>query len=238
MSDGLPRVVHMYVDDSGTTEGDTFIVGIFCTIADSDWRQRVQAALDAERYGNTLHFKQLSANPRQGRYRVSKRLLAQMRRRYDWWGHYMYVDRKLVDTSYFSGSAQIEYNKWVADLIRWRTRRPGYEYEVLISHRDRLRADDFLPERLQAELDVRAVVDGKPVVCLSTKLAREDRMLQLADLLTSGIHQRYRPSGNPIKEELSALVDGLVKKSGAYGNRRIYPFEWKPGGLVEAKKEG
>jgi hypothetical protein len=235
----LPVVpaVHMYVDDAGSTRGDTFVVGIFATTDDEAWRGRFVAAQTAERYGHTLHFKKVPANPRDGRYRVSRILLARMRATYDWWGHYMYVDRSLVDPKYFSRSAQVEYNKWVADLIRWRTRRAGYEYHVTIAYRDRLRTDNFLPERLQDELDRRAAT-GVPRVYLRTRLSRDDDLLQIADLIASAVHQRYEPSGNALKEELGATVEGLVKRKAAIGNRRIYPFEWKPGGIVEEKKEG
>ena len=227
-----PRTVNMYVDESGTTADSRFLVGMFCTVADARWRERIQTALDDERYGNTLHFKEISSNPRNGRYRVSQRLVQSLSDNTDWWGHFSYIDRSLVDASYFSHSVDIEYNKWLADLIRWRTRRAGYRYEVLIAHRDRLRADDFIPERLQFELNRRSQFEGLPEVALKAALARTDRMLQMADLLVSGIRQRYIPSGNPLKREIGEKVDALVRWPEGTGNRRIFPFEWRPRSML------
>lgn len=239
---GTPRqlpIISMFVDESGTTSDSSFVVAMFCTVEEAAWRTRVQNALDAELYTNKLHFKEISGtNPRHGRFLVSKRIVADMAGTMDWWAHYTYVDRNLVDTSYFGHSGDIEYNKWLADLIRWRTKRSGYRYKVVVAQRDRLRNDNFIPDGLQTELDVRRALDGSPEVLLSTAPGRSDRMLQVADLLVSAVRQRYVPSGNPLKEELAKDVDRLIKWEGQPGNRRIRPFEWMPWSMVREKEKG
>lgn len=91
-----------------------------------------------------------------------------------------------------------------------------------------MRNDDFIPDRLQRQLTRRHEVSGLPEVTLSTALAGSDRLLQLADLVTSAVRQRYLPSGNPLKAELAGDIADLTKDLGTGGNRRIRPFEWKP----------
>lgn len=169
-----------------------------------------------------------SPTPNDGRYRVSKRLIRVLAAETDWWCRRTFVDRSLVDPASFGGSHAIEYNKWLADLIRWRTRRAGYEYHVTIAHRQPLRTDKFIRERLQEELTKRRRDEGLPKVQLDTVLAKNDRLLQVADLLASGVRQLYLPSQNAMKIELAHDLRNLIQEEGRSGNRRISRFEWKP----------
>ena len=213
---GRLPVARMFIDESGTTADSDFVVARFCTTDEAAWRQRFQQAQDTERYWHTLHFKDISTNPKNGRYRVSRLIVNDLASHTDWWCHFTYVDRTLVDTAYFSGSPEIEYKKWLADLIRWRTKRADYEYHVTIAFRSILAHDDFIPTRLQAELDARHRDKDFPVVRLDTELAKNDRLLQVADLLASGTRQQYSPSHNAHKVDLAlGRVPRIGVNSGA-----------------------
>lgn len=230
--------VSIFVDDGGTTGHDEgFVVGAFCTKNERRWRLRFQGVMDTLRYHHTLHFAEIGTKPGDGRYRVSKRLLAVLAAHGDWSGNYTYINRAWVTPARFSGSAQIEYNKWVADLIRFRTALPGFRYRVMIAHRDRDVGDTFIPDGLQAEL-TRAHLAGAPEVTLAVRANRDDRLLQIADLITSGVRQRHWPSTNPNKLELAGLIDSMVQGRGPDDNRRIRPFEWMPKELLAEKEEG
>jgi hypothetical protein len=214
------------VDEAGTISDRHFIGAAFATNEPDLWRERLDQAID---YPHSMHFHKIGRKA-DGRYRATKTVLDLLRRHNDWYAHFIHIDRTLVDPSRFGFEDQIEFNYWMGQLIKHRTKRPGRCYRVVVAQRERTRGDRYLPELLQQQLDSRSYFDDAPHVDLAIDVPRHDRLLQVADLIGSGTRQLFLPSGNPLKEEIAAEVEDLIRPSGGVIRtyQRIYPWHWRP----------
>ena len=220
------------VDEAGTIADRHFIGAAFATPEPDQWRDAIEREID---YPFSLHFHKIGRNPMDRRYLATKKLLALLRRGPDWYAHFIHIDRSLVDRTYFGNEDYIEFNYWMGQLIKHRTKRTGRCYQVIVAERERTRDDRYMPELLQDQLDKRSYFDDAPHVDLTLDLARRDRLLQVADLIGSATRQLYLPSGNPLKEEIARDVADLVKPKGGLIRtyQRIYGWHWRPN---EARK--
>lgn len=220
--------VYLSADEAGETTGKYFVAGMFCTPEPDAWRDRIDAALPLHPF--SLHFQKIGRKPEDPRYRASSAVLDLLNRRTDWYAHYLLIPRHLVATEYFDDQDQIEFNYWMAMLIQKRTLRQGHCYDVTIADRQRNHADGYLYKRLPERLAIRQVLEGAPHTEIGYRPAREDRLLQVGDLIASSVHQLVVPSLNPNKLALAQRVATMVRpKSGsARLSQRIYAWEWRP----------
>jgi len=224
------------IDEAGTTTDRHFVGAAFVTPEPDLWRDRIERAID---YPHSLHFRKLGRKP-DGRYRATKTVLGLLRRSPDWYGHYIHIDRRLVDQGRFGNEDQIEFNYWMGQLIKRRTMRPGRCYQVIVAERERIRGDRYMPDLLQRQLDSRSYFDDAPHVDLTLDYARHDRVLQIADLFGSATRQLHERSGNPLKEEIAAEVAELVRPNGGIvrSHQRLYGWDWRPNPMARVESRG
>src|SRR3990170_3074231 len=115
----------IYLDESGdTSKSPSFLVCMFFTQNFKFWEEIITKVRSEEKYPFELKFKKISENERDGRYRVAKKLLTELKRNVNkFYCRCLVVDRKLVDKSHFGGSNQIEYNYFVESLVLHYTQR-------------------------------------------------------------------------------------------------------------------
>jgi len=208
-----------YVDESGAFScGGPFVAGIWFTAHPDLWRGIIRERRDAERYGYSFHFSEISRHRNDWQFRVVRRLFHDLRRiQKSWYARLIHVPPACI-AEWQTQSVQEKYDTIIGEMIyRFGPHAMTEKLRLVISDRSRSMSDNFLPEGIEEGLNQDSTCSTAfNVQIMSHKL---DDLLQIADLMTSAVRQIYHPGDNPNKIALAEMIRPLL-------DRRISVWHW------------
>lgn len=223
------RTCSAFVDESGDIlSGKPFAVGLFITWREQLWRDIVYDAKRDNGFIATLHFSQLSRNPNDPRIPVYRQILTKLGSYcYSWYGRRVYASGDMAKALKDLSNVDAYDLVMTAIVMRFIPKIYSDHITLVIADRSRPALDDYLPAGLERHLN-RLSVKYQWGKTFSVRLtpARQDGLLQVADLFASTYRQLKMPSENPNKAWLASEITA--------GNRgeRIVDWEITPDLLI------
>ena len=201
-----------YIDESGAVQAnEPFIAGAWFTAHEQMWHNIIDERRDVLKYNYTLHFHKISRKDNDWQHRVVRRIFMDLRRvSRSWYSRMLHVNPLSLD-SWSHLSTQDKYDSLIANLVlQFATRAFTQNMKIVISNKSRPAADDFLPKGLEELLNEKSKLISGPIFTVELSCPKNNDLLQLADLLTSGVRQALYPSRNKNKCMLAGLLQPLI----------------------------
>lgn len=206
------KIISAYLDESGAVRASSaFVAGLFFTSHPDLWKKIIQERRSAEDYWYELHFKKVSRNPDDRRAKTIERVLFALDKvKRSWWSRLIYVPNGSADK--YRGMSRLDlYDNLVANLaIKFGPAAYCDQIELIIDNKNRPADDTFLPHGLEEHLNRVSPEAGGPFFTVIMGDSKTDDLLQLCDLITSGIRQYYVPSDNFIKKYFAGMLASFI----------------------------